>query len=55
MTRFDTIKLSGTFSCNNVQCRFIRKGSILEFVNADIRALIFCGVFNGIRSRRLES
>lgn len=35
MTGFDTIKLSGTFSCDNVQYSFTWKDNMLEVVNAD--------------------
>ena len=35
MTGLDTIKLSGTFSCDNVQYNFTWKDNILEVVNAD--------------------
>lgn len=35
MTGFDTIKLSRTFSCNNVQYSFTWKDDMLEVVNAD--------------------
>lgn len=35
MTGFDTINLSGTFSCDNVQYSFTWKDNMLEVVNAD--------------------
>lgn len=35
MTGFDTIKLSGTFSCDNVQYNFTWKDNILEVINAN--------------------
>lgn len=35
ITGFDTIKLSGTFSCDNVQYSFQWKDDILEVINAD--------------------
>lgn len=35
MTEFDTINMSGTFSCDNVQYNFTWKDNILEVVNAD--------------------
>lgn len=35
MTGFDTIKLSGTFSCDNVQYSFQWKDDTLEVINAD--------------------
>lgn len=35
MTGFDTIKMSGTFSCNNVQYSFQWKDDMLEVINAD--------------------
>lgn len=35
ITRFDTIKMSGTFSCNNVQYSFQWKDDTLEVINAD--------------------
>ena len=35
MTGFDTIKMSGTFSCDNVQYSFQWKDDILEVINAD--------------------
>lgn len=35
MTGFDTIKMSGTFSCNNVQYSFQWKDDMLEVINAN--------------------
>lgn len=35
ITGFDTIKMSGTFSCDNVQYSFQWKDDILEVINAD--------------------
>lgn len=35
MTGFDTIKMSGTFSCDNVQYNFQWKDDMLEVINAD--------------------
>lgn len=35
ITGFDTIKMSGTFSCNNVQYSFSWKNDILEVVNTN--------------------
>lgn len=35
MTGFDTINLSGTFSCNNVQYSFMWNDDMLEIVNAN--------------------
>ena len=35
MTGFDTIKMSGTFSCNNVQYSFTWKDNMLEIVNTN--------------------
>lgn len=35
ITGFDTIKMSGTFSCDNVQYNFQWKDDILEVINAD--------------------
>ena len=35
MTGFDTIKMSGTFSCNNVQYSFRWKDDMLEVINAN--------------------
>ena len=35
MTGFDTIKLSGTFSCDNVQYNFMWNDDMLEIINAD--------------------
>lgn len=35
ITGFDTIKMSGTFSCDNVQYSFTWKDNMLEVVNAD--------------------
>ena len=35
ITGFDTIKISGTFSCDNVQYNFQWKDDTLEVINAD--------------------
>lgn len=35
ITGFDTIKMSGTFSCDNVQYSFQWKDNTLEVINAD--------------------
>lgn len=35
ITGFDTIKMSGTFSCDNVQYNFQWKDDTLEVINAD--------------------
>lgn len=35
ITGFDTIKMSGTFSCDNVQYNFQWKDDMLEVINAD--------------------
>ena len=35
ITGFDTIKMSGTFSCDNVQYSFQWKDDMLEVINAD--------------------
>lgn len=35
ITGFDTIKMSGTFSCDNVQYSFQWKGDTLKVINAD--------------------
>ena len=35
ITGFDTIKMSGAFSCNNVQYSFQWKDDTLEVINAD--------------------
>lgn len=35
ITGFDTIKMSGTFSCNNVQYSFQWKDDMLEVINAN--------------------
>lgn len=35
ITGFDTIKMSGTFSCDNVQYNFQWKNDMLEVINAD--------------------
>lgn len=35
MTEFDTINMSGTFSCDNVQYSFMWKDNMLEVINAN--------------------